>query len=47
VALDPRSVRDEAALRERLQPGDTAADIGELVLDRGRAHVEPPVGLTL
>ena len=39
VALDSRSLRDEAGLREHLQPGDPAAGLLELVLDRGRAHV--------
>jgi hypothetical protein len=39
VALDSRSLRDEAGLREHLEPGDPAAGLLELVLDRGRIHV--------
>ena len=45
VTLDPRVLRDGAG--ECLQPVDPAAELRVLVLDRGRAHLEPPESLLL
>jgi hypothetical protein len=47
VTADARSLRAGGRALERPQPIDPAANLGKLLLDRGRAHVEPPVRLFL